>query len=1133
MLKRFLGLALSSCLVLTASIPAAAAEVSMTGTSYDYPFRNPDLPLETRVDDLVSRLTLPEKVSLMHQYQPAIPRLGIPAFRTGTEGLHGIAWLGEATVFPQATGLANTWNTELVEQIGSAVGDEARAFYKRNPVSHGLSVWAPVVDLIRDPRSGRNEEGFGEDAMLSGTMGKAYASGMKGNDPFYLKTIPTLKHFTGYNNEKDRGFSSSSIDPRNMYEYYAKSFEPAIKSGAALSVMPAYNSINGKPAIASPLINDLIRKEWAKEGLFVVSDAFDPTGTVTDHKYVETYPEAMALAIKAGVDSMTDQGENSAVIIGYIHQALEQGLITEEDIDRAVKHMFMVRFRLGEFDPPERNPYAGIQEDVINSEAHQQLALQAAREQLVLLKNERQALPLNKQKINKLAVIGPLADQVLTDFYSGTFPYTVSTLEGIQSKMPAQSVAFSRGVDRIALQSVTSGNYVTANPDGKTPLEASAGEIGTNETFDLYDLGWDQFLFRARANDRYLQNLWGNPDVLNDGDAPGANQWFTYQNYRYEKQQDGTYSLYNYQSGHWDTSLEGGRYVTVSDAAPYRLSTSKESITGDAEKFRETVVVNGEEEAAAAAQGADAAIVVVGHFPQINARETIDRADLILPPEQEALIEKVASVNRNTIVVVVSGFPMAMPKVERNPNVKAILYSAHGGQEEGTAIADALFGDYAPAGRLNQTWYEGVHQLPDMMEYDIRKGNRTYQYFDGKPLYPFGHGLTYTRFKYSNLRLEQRAVDANGEITVSVDVTNTGSIASDEVVQLYTRANHSRVERPIKELKAFQRLSFQPKQKRTVTFRLPANDLQFWDVTQEKFVVESGIYTIMVGSSSEDIKEKALLKVNGETIPNRDLFVETRAENYDDYAGVRLVEDRETTGSSVGETESGAWIMFKDVDFGSGASSWEARAASETGGKVEVRLDHPRGRVVSTLDVPQTGGLQQWTSVSSAVYGAERVRDVYLTFDGSLNLSSFRFNPSHASLTLTAPESAAAGEVFSVNLGVSNVTESVYEQRVTLLFNPHQLELAEGELSIEPTVPGTKINDVQIGHGRISIDARFSPTDTSGTSQAPGVQIRMKAKEARRDTVSTLAVIRGELVTSSGASVKLKPQKLRIHLKRP
>jgi beta-glucosidase len=834
---------------------------------YTYPFQVPTQPLETRVNDLLSRLTMDEKLTFFHQWIPAIPRLGVGPFRTGTEALHGISWLGAATVYPQATGFGNTWDMDLIKQIGSAVGDEARGFNKRDAVKNGLSLWAPVVDLERDPRAGRYSEGYSEDPYLTGQLAIAYCLGMKGDDPFYYKAIPTLKHFYAYNMEANRDIFSVNIDARNAQEYYLKSFRIPIVAGAAKSMMTSYNLVNGIPCTVSPDINALVKGQWAKgKDFFVVTDAWAPSNLTGSQHYYPDITQSYAGMIKAGIDSMTQDDSNNANVIGYIKSALSQGLLTMADIDNSVKNILRVRFHTGEFDITG-GPYANMGTEEICAPDHAAIALKAAQKQLVLLKNTSQALPLSKNCIRKIAVIGPLADQVLTDFYSAPFPYTKSVLNGIQGKVAADKIAFTRGVDQIALKSLSNSQYVSALSAGGQ-LTASATAIGANEIFDLYNFGWGQYLFRSHANDKYLT---GNGNwafqVLNTANAPGvqqdyvgAQEWFTYQNFNYETQSDGTIALYNYQVSHWDTGLTGGKYVSVDAAAPFNLNSIGATV-GTTEKFQPTIVVNGLNDAAKAALGADAAIVVVGDEPLLNSRETLDRTDIILPPAQEQLIRKVAAVNPNTIVVLVSSYPMAIGSIQSIPNVKAILYSAHGGQEEGTAIADALFGDYAPAGRLNATWYASVNQLPAITDFDVINGKRTYMYFDGTPLYPFGYGLTYTTFKYGNLKVSAASIKTTGQVTVSVDVKNTGCKASDEVIQLYVKAPQSSVKRPLKELKGFKRINLASSATKTVSFTLPASELSFWDTSKNAFVVEPGTYNIMVGKSSADIQLQAALKV--------------------------------------------------------------------------------------------------------------------------------------------------------------------------------------------------------------------------------------------------------------------------------
>ncbi len=835
--------------------------------AYDFPFQDPQKKLNVRVDDLLSRLTMEEKISLLHQWQPAIPRLGIGPFRTGTEALHGAAWLGKATVFPQAIGLGATWNRELVEQIGSAVADEVRVLHQKDPMTIGLSVWAPVVDLLRDPRAGRTEEGYSEDPFLTGNISMAYCAGLKGDHPFYYKTIPTLKHFYAYNQETNRNTVNVLIDDRNKHEYYLEAFRYAIAGGQAKSLMTSYNIVNDIPCTVHPDINAIVKSKWVRGDFFVVSDAWAPAGLVQDQHYYDTMPKAMAGALLAGVDSMTQDGEDSQPTIEYITTALNNELITEEDIDAAARHILTVRFHTGEFDPDDLNPYADIPETELCHPDHAKLANTAAREAVVLLKNEADFLPLNKDRVTSVAVIGPLGDQVLTDFYSAPFPYTKTILDEIRKKIPAEEVIFTRGLDQISLRSPAGDRYLSAPAEG-AQLTADAEMVGANEIFDLYDYGWGQFLLRSHANDRYLTGNGNNNALLaNTASSPGVHpegiatqQWFTYQNFRYEILPDHSRALYNYQVSHWDTGYEGGKYASVNPDPPHGLSCTQE-IVGPNETFQADLQTDGLAAAVEAAVASEAAVVVVGNEPMLNARETIDREDITLPPHQEDLIEKVAQANPNTIVILVSSYPMAIGAVKKNPNVRAILYTAHGGQEEGSAVADVLFGDYNPAGRLTMTWYDSVNQLTEITDYDVIGGNRTYMYFKGTPLYPFGYGLSYTDFKYRRLKLNSRWMRPDGKITVSVNVQNVGDTAGDEVVQMYVKDMQASVKRPQKELLGFERVSLAAGQTKRVTFTVPAEELAYWDETKQNFAVEPGSFKVMVGGSSEDIRREAVFRV--------------------------------------------------------------------------------------------------------------------------------------------------------------------------------------------------------------------------------------------------------------------------------
>lgn len=709
---------------------------------YQYPFQNPLLPVEVRINNILSLLTLEEKIGMLGT-RPDVPRLGIKG-SGHIEGLHGVAlggpggWGGRGlepaltTQFPQSVGLGESWDPALLRQVAAVEGYEARYLFQseeKYAVSWqgekyrrgGIVIRSPNTDLARDPRWGRSEESYGEDPYLVGTLTTAFVKGLQGDDPRYWLTASLLKHFLANSNENGRGGSSSDFDQRLSREYYSVPFRMGIMEGGARAYMTAYNAYNGIPMTVQPILKDITMREWGFDGI-ICTDAGALTNMVNEHKYFSDFDTAAAGAVHAGINQFLDQYKDR------VTAAFNKKLINEAEIGENIRGIFRVMIHLGLLDPPEMVPYSKIKGTgaVWDNEGHKALARRITQESIVLLKNDRlngePFLPLDKSALKSVAVIGPYADQVALDWYSGTPPYAISPLEGIKNKLA-----------------------------GKAQVSFAAN---------------------------------------NDNDA-----------------------------------------------------------------------------AVKIARSAEVAVVVVGNHPTCNAgwakcplpsdgKEAIDRSSITL--EQEELVKQVYAANARTVVVLISSFPYAIPWTQEH--VPAIVHMAHNSQEEGNALADVLFGDYNPAGRLVVTWPKSLDQLPPMMDYNLRHG-RTYMYFKGDPFYPFGYGLSYTTFAYSNLKLSSPQVDQDGDVMVGVEVRNSGSRAGDEVVQLYVRHVGSKVERPAKELKGFQRVALRPGETKTIHLPLKASALAYWSDAKGAFEVEGDQVEVMIGSSSQDIKLKETLKV--------------------------------------------------------------------------------------------------------------------------------------------------------------------------------------------------------------------------------------------------------------------------------
>ncbi|MFK4098033.1 glycoside hydrolase family 3 C-terminal domain-containing protein [Streptomyces anthocyanicus] len=956
------------------------------------PFRDPQLPFAKRVDDLMSRLTLDEKTAFLHQFAPAVERLGIAPFRTGQEALHGVAWMGPATVFPQAVGLGATWNEELVRRVGEAVSKEARAMRARDD-RVGLNVWSPTVNLLRHPLWGRNEEGYSEDPRLTSAVATAYTRGLRGDHPAYWRTAPVLKHWLAHNNETDRDTSSSSVRPRVLHEYDLRAFRDTVEAGVVAGVMPAYNLVNGRPNHLSPHLGRHLRT-WTQEDLLVCSDAGAPSNLVDSEHYFDTHEEATAAALRAGVDSFTDHGTDSSKIVARVRGALDAGLLTEADVDAAVRRQLSVRFRLGEFDP-EHDPYAGAADTGADFDTpeHRALAREAAEQAVVLLKNDG-VLPLAPE--TRVAVVGLLADECKLDWYSGTLIHRSTPLEGLYERFGADRVSFAEGVDRVRLRTAD-GRFLHVLPADDASAEAPGTEgaldpallagrtdlpplttdaVGT----ELALIDWGEGVLTLRAPDGRYLSVAEDGFVRASADQPGG--WVVQETFRLEPHDDGHLLRHTGTGRPVQVAADGVKVAAPDAAAGAAAGCAGSAGSADAEVFELVVVERGEDAVTRVAAGADVVVVVAGNDPHINGRETEDRTTLRLPAQQERLLRAARAANPATVLALVSAYPYAVG-VETLP---AVLWTAHGGQAAGTALARILAGDVSPAGRLPQTWYADDADLPGLLDYDVIGGRQTYLYFEGTPLFPFGHGLSYASFGYGDLTAQVR----DGAVAVSFTVTNTGEVSADEVAQLYVRAEAPSVPRPRRELLAHRRLTLAPGASDRVSFEVPLPALAFWDVAHDRWRLEPGPYALLVGASSEDVRLSTTVTIDGEPAVPRPVGARgVQAVDFDEQSGTEIVDRTKAAGDAVtavsGRTGE---LLYRDCDFGAGVTGVTVSVAGA--GSVEVALDGGPAVAVLSPDAP-TAGPYDYVELASA-FTAEGVHDLRVTLRGALRLAHVGFS---------------------------------------------------------------------------------------------------------------------------------------------
>lgn len=855
------------------------------------PFRNPDLTVEQRVDDLLSRLTLEEKIGQTMMGSPAIERLGIPRYDWWNEALHGVARNGVATVFPQAIGLAATWNPELHHRVAEAISTEARA--KNNallddPKSdggtkryQGLTIWSPNINIFRDPRWGRGQETYGEDPFLTGRFAVAFVKGLQGDDPRYLKTVATVKHYAVHSGpEPARHSFDAKVGERDLWETYLPAFETGIVEGGATSLMSAYNAVNGVPAPAHvELLQKILREKWGFSGAVVgdvdnVADMWRPKA----HLFSKDAAEASATAIKAGNDLCSGKTYEA------LGDAVKRGLVTEADIDVALRRLFTLRFRLGQFDPAARVPYRAIPASANDSAENDALALEAARQSLVLLKNDG-VLPLDATKLKTVAILGPTGAEESTVLgnYAGTPSRMVPLHTGLRARFEAAGVKtlvepgvpLAKGF-RVSGQPFPDG-VLFADAARSTPglkgevyshkkydyrADALEGEVASVRADTQVNLQWDEAQPAAGIPIKSATARWTGvlvPQVSGEHVlgvvAEGAVRLHVdgkavIDSWRKDPERPLSTTL----------ALEAGRAYEI--RLEYAQTTDKGRVQfgwiapGADDSFAKAL---------AAAKSADHVVLTLGITPDMEGESMSvtaegfkggDKLTLDLPATQRELLAKVAELKKPVTVVLTTGSAINLDESQTN----AVLLAWYYGQRGADAVADALLGEFNPAGRLPVTFYKNTDGLPAFEDYSMR--NRTYRYYTGEPLHAFGHGLSYTTFGYEKLSLSATTASPGDTVQVSVTLKNTGQRDGDEVVQLYAAAEKPPVSMPLRQLVGFARVPLQAGEKRTVTLDVPVERLRRWDETADRYVVDPGAWRFEAGPSSAKLPLRAVLNVS-------------------------------------------------------------------------------------------------------------------------------------------------------------------------------------------------------------------------------------------------------------------------------
>ncbi len=816
--------------------------------------RNPSLSFEQRAADVVSHMTLEEKAAQLGNDAPAIPRLGIPEYNWWSEGLHGVARAGIATVFPQAIGMAASWDTELMHESADVISTEFRAKYveKLHPNGgtdwyRGLTVWSPNINIFRDPRWGRGQETYGEDPYLTSRMGIAFIHGLQGDDPKYLKTIATSKHFAVHSGpESTRHTADVFVTPHDLNDTYLPAFRATVTEGKVESIMCVYNSVDGVPGCANDkLMGHYLRDSWGFNG-YVVSDCGAAANVfrADAHHFAPNAETGVAVSFRAGMDLICgDYRNRMSTERDGIVAAVKNGLLPESVIDQALRRLFSARIRLGMFDPPASVPYSKIKAADNDTPEHHAVALRMAKETMVLLKNKDNLLPLKKAPTN-IAVIGPNATNLyaLLGNYNGTPSHPVNVLEGIRKRFPTSKVTYVEGAGLLGpvLSTIPASALCTEQACKTSGVKAEYFNIKTDGGFiGLINMQQDETASLTR-NEKMIDFTYGTNDKNNTA-VPVKSNYVVRWTSALKAPETGEYQLGFSGQGGYRVWVDGRKII---DDWTFHDTPAVQTVALQFEKGHTystkieyfQIGPNGEgrlvwslpsqrgDDAVEAARKSDLVVFVAGLSPRIEGEEMKitaegfsggDRTSLDLPAPQEKLLERVNDIGKPVILVLMNGSPLSINWA--NEHVPAIVEAWYPGAEGGTAVAALLAGDFSPGGRLPVTFFKSVDQLPAFDDYSMSK--RTYRYFDGEPLYRFGYGLSYTTFNYSDAHIVNTDDASNHAVKLAVTVANAGSMAGDEVVQLYVTHNDIKGA-PIRALQGFKRVHLNKGEKQNIEFVL-------------------------------------------------------------------------------------------------------------------------------------------------------------------------------------------------------------------------------------------------------------------------------------------------------------------------